>query len=123
MFDHEVDEDGPQVGQTLQRPLQESAGSVTLTLLEQEGPVAQPHRLTLTETLHHRLIQAFCLLEKHMRQGHMSASCWKTGMGSQNCSARSNTFFRLSSVPYRFSRFSSATHTFSFSCSSLQTGQ
>ena len=65
-------------GQTLQRPLQESAGSVTLTLLEQEGPVAQPHRLTLTETLHHRLIQAFCLLEKHMRQGHVDISGYRT---------------------------------------------
>lgn len=50
----------------------------------------------------------------------MSASCWYTGIGSQNCTARSNTFFRLSSVPYMFSRFSRATHTFSFSCSSLE---
>ncbi|TNN71201.1 hypothetical protein EYF80_018549 [Liparis tanakae] len=49
----------------------------------------------------------------------MSASCWYTSAGSQNCSARSNTFFRLSSVPYMFSRLSRATHTFSFSCSSL----
>lgn len=55
-------------GQTLQRPLQENTGSVTLTLLEQEGAVAQPHRLILTEPLHHRLIQALCLLDTNMRQ-------------------------------------------------------
>lgn len=55
-------------GQTLQRPLQESTGSVTLTLLQQEGAVAQPHRLILTETLHHHLIQALCLLDLNRRQ-------------------------------------------------------
>lgn len=55
-------------GQTLQRPLQESTGSVTLTLLQQEGAVTQPHRFILTETLHHHLIQALCLLDLNRRQ-------------------------------------------------------
>ncbi|KAG7223842.1 hypothetical protein INR49_026525 [Caranx melampygus] len=43
------------LGQTLQGPLQEGTGSIALTLLEQEGPIAQPHCLILTEALHHRL--------------------------------------------------------------------
>lgn len=55
-------------GQTLQRPLQENTGSVTLALLQQEGAVAQPHHLILTETLHHHLIQALCFLGMNMRQ-------------------------------------------------------
>ena len=49
----------------------------------------------------------------------MASNLKKTSMGSFCCRADSKTFTRDSWVPYRFSRFIKATHTFSFSPSSL----
>lgn len=51
------------IGQTLQRPLEESIGSVALSLTQQEGAVTLPHGLLLLEALHHVLIKVLGFLQ------------------------------------------------------------